>query len=188
MRDIAQLLLLVALSGAAVTCLGAGVARTLRSVILPIIAALSVTSEWTQRTGLATFTLVPHRVRVLLGKAAGSVLVALVATLVAFVVAALGTVVASRLAGIEPVWDVDAASLVAFGSAIELLLLTDFTPLLEAADVHRPDLGVVLTDLEGPARFRPRWPVIWAVPASHSGVSSQAPTVGHAHPAPRAHT
>lgn len=97
------------------------------TVILPIIAALSVTSEWTQRTGLATFTLVPHRGRVLLGKAAGSVLVALVATLVAFVVAALGTVVASRLAGIEPVWDVDAASLVAFGSAIELLLLTGFT-------------------------------------------------------------
>jgi hypothetical protein len=41
---------------------------------------------------------------------------------------------------------------------------TDFTPLLEEADKHRPDLAVVLTDLEGPARFRPRWPVIWAVP------------------------
>ena len=43
---------------------------------------------------------------------------------------------------------------------------TDFTPLLEEADRHRPDLAVVLTDLEGPARFRPRWPVIWAVPES----------------------
>jgi predicted metal-dependent peptidase len=43
---------------------------------------------------------------------------------------------------------------------------TDFTPLLEEADRHRPDLGVVLTDLEGPARFRPRWPVVWAVPES----------------------
>ena len=43
---------------------------------------------------------------------------------------------------------------------------TDFTPLLEEADKHRPDLGVVLTDLEGSARFRPRWPVIWAVPES----------------------
>jgi hypothetical protein len=41
---------------------------------------------------------------------------------------------------------------------------TDFTPLLEEADRHAPDIGVVLTDLEGPARFRPRWPVIWAVP------------------------
>lgn len=42
---------------------------------------------------------------------------------------------------------------------------TDFTPLLEEADTHRPDIGVVLTDLEGPAAFRPRWPVLWAVPA-----------------------
>jgi hypothetical protein len=45
---------------------------------------------------------------------------------------------------------------------------TDFTPLLEAADAHRPDIGVVLTDLEGPARFAPRWPVIWAVPPQHA--------------------
>lgn len=41
---------------------------------------------------------------------------------------------------------------------------TDFTPLLEEADRHYPDIGVVLTDLQGPARFHPRWPVLWAVP------------------------
>jgi predicted metal-dependent peptidase len=45
---------------------------------------------------------------------------------------------------------------------------TDFTPLLEGADAHRPDIGVVLTDLDGPADFRPRWPVIWAVPGSRA--------------------
>jgi predicted metal-dependent peptidase len=44
---------------------------------------------------------------------------------------------------------------------------TDFTPLLLEADRHRPDIAVVLTDLEGPARFRPAWPVIWAVPEAH---------------------
>lgn len=43
---------------------------------------------------------------------------------------------------------------------------TDFTPLLEEAQAHRPDITVVLTDLEGPAIFRPRCPVIWAVPAA----------------------
>jgi predicted metal-dependent peptidase len=43
---------------------------------------------------------------------------------------------------------------------------TDFTPMLEEADLHRPDITVVLTDLDGPARYRPRWPVIWAVPDS----------------------
>jgi len=44
---------------------------------------------------------------------------------------------------------------------------TDFTPLLEEAQRHRPDITVVLTDLQGPARFRPRCPVIWAVPEVH---------------------
>ncbi|WP_020503327.1 vWA domain-containing protein [Lamprocystis purpurea] len=43
---------------------------------------------------------------------------------------------------------------------------TDFTPLLREADRHRPDLGLFLTDLDGPADFRPRWPVIWAVPVA----------------------
>jgi len=43
---------------------------------------------------------------------------------------------------------------------------TDFVPLLEAAGALRPDLIVVLTDLEGPAGSAPRWPVLWAVPAS----------------------
>lgn len=45
---------------------------------------------------------------------------------------------------------------------------TDFSPLLEEADRHRPDIGVMLTDLEGPAEFRPRWPVVWAVPREHA--------------------
>jgi predicted metal-dependent peptidase len=45
---------------------------------------------------------------------------------------------------------------------------TDFTPLLEEAEKHRPDIAVVLTDLEGPARFRPRFPVIWAVPETYA--------------------
>jgi len=39
------------------------------AVILPIVAILSVTSEWSQRTGLTSFTLVPHRSRVIAAKA-----------------------------------------------------------------------------------------------------------------------
>jgi predicted metal-dependent peptidase len=46
---------------------------------------------------------------------------------------------------------------------------TDFTPLLRAAEAHRPDIGVFLTDLDGPAHHRPRWPVIWAVPPGCRG-------------------
>jgi hypothetical protein len=45
---------------------------------------------------------------------------------------------------------------------------TDFTPLLEEAGKHEPDIVVVLTNLDGPAHYRPRWPVIWAVPEAHA--------------------
>ena len=60
------------------------------SIILAIITVLSVTAEWSQRSGLTTFTLVPHRGRVMLGKALSACLVAVAATGVAFAVGALG--------------------------------------------------------------------------------------------------
>lgn len=41
---------------------------------------------------------------------------------------------------------------------------TDFTPLLEEAARHAPDLTVVLTDLDGPTRCPPPGPTLWAVP------------------------
>jgi predicted metal-dependent peptidase len=47
---------------------------------------------------------------------------------------------------------------------------TDFTPLLEEVQRQRPDIAVVLTDLQGPARFKPTCPVIWAVPAWEAAV------------------
>lgn len=43
---------------------------------------------------------------------------------------------------------------------------TDFAPLLAEAARHRPDLTLVLTDLDGPAGPRPPMPVVWAVPDS----------------------
>ena len=43
---------------------------------------------------------------------------------------------------------------------------TDFVPLIHAASQFKPDIGVFLTDLEGPAGDAPLWPVVWAVPAS----------------------
>ena len=38
------------------------------TLLLPVMAILSVTSEWSQRSGLTTFTLVPHRGRVIWAK------------------------------------------------------------------------------------------------------------------------
>lgn len=75
------------------------------SVILPMIATLAVTSEWSQRSGLTTFTLVPNRGRVIGAKALATVVVGLASMVVVFAVAAIGNVVGSALAGVDTVWN-----------------------------------------------------------------------------------
>jgi ABC-type transport system involved in multi-copper enzyme maturation permease subunit len=62
------------------------------NVLLPVMGVLLVTSEWSQRTTLITFTLVPNRSRVVWAKLAASILLALAALAIAFVVAVTGTV------------------------------------------------------------------------------------------------
>ena len=79
------------------------------TVILPMIAILSITGEWSQRTGLTTFTLVPHRRRVIAAKAITSVGVAIASMLFAFAIGAIGNVVGTAIAGTDMVWDVSLA-------------------------------------------------------------------------------
>lgn len=76
------------------------------SVILPMIAILAVTSEWSQRSGLTTFTLVPHRGRVIGAKAVATLLVGVGSVAIAFAVGALANVGGSALAGVDTAWNV----------------------------------------------------------------------------------
>jgi hypothetical protein len=64
--------------------------QTPQKFVLPALAILVVTSEWSQRTGLITFTLVPGRGRVLRAKAAATLGLGLALIAVAFAVAAVG--------------------------------------------------------------------------------------------------
>ena len=75
------------------------------TVILPMVALLSITSEWSQRSGLTTFTYVPSRGRVVGAKTLSAVVVAVASMLFAFVVGAVGNVVGSTIAGTPTVWD-----------------------------------------------------------------------------------
>jgi ABC-2 type transport system permease protein len=59
-----------------------------------VIAVLSVTIEWSQRSGLTTFTLVPHRGHVIAAKAIACVGVAIVSIPLGFAIGALGNIVA----------------------------------------------------------------------------------------------
>jgi ABC-2 type transport system permease protein len=80
------------------------------SVILPMIAILGVTSEWSQRSGLTTFTLVPSRGRIIWAKAFATFVVGVVSMAVAFAVGAVGNLLGSTVMGLDAVWDVSLAA------------------------------------------------------------------------------
>jgi ABC-2 type transport system permease protein len=96
------------------------------SLVLPMIAILSVTSEWSQRTGLATFTLVPRRGRVIAAKAASCIVVAVASMPLVFGIGALGNLIGSAVAGASPVWDVTATNLLTIVLANVLSVLFGF--------------------------------------------------------------
>jgi ABC-2 type transport system permease protein len=97
----------------AITCLfGESKDQTLRvmlsiavapaSILLPIVGILLVASEWSQRTAMVTFALVPRRPRVLAAKLLASVALSMIALALSLVVAAVGTAVAAP--GIDHTW------------------------------------------------------------------------------------
>jgi len=47
---------------------------------------------------------------------------------------------------------------------------TNFEPMISAADKHKPDIGVYLTDLDGPVGAAPQWPILWAVPIDNGTI------------------
>ena len=113
--------LLAVLASAAVAALSSGAGMTYRAfttavdypltVVLPVVAILSVTSEGSQRSGLTTFTLVPRRGRVVAAKAVACVGVAVTTVPLTLAVGALGNLAGTALPGITPVWDVTVTSM-----------------------------------------------------------------------------
>ncbi len=94
------------------------------AVILPIIAILSVTSEWSQRNGLTTFTMVPHRGRVIASKALASLVVGVVSMGMAAAIGAIGNVVGTAITGTDLVWDVSVQdfALIVLGNVMGMVI------------------------------------------------------------------
>jgi hypothetical protein len=63
------------------------------AVILPVLGILLVTSEWSQRTALTTFTLVPQRPRIAAAKLLAGATFSVLALLTCLIVSALGNLV-----------------------------------------------------------------------------------------------
>lgn len=91
------------------------------SVVLPIIAILALTSEWSQRTALTTFTLVPGRGRVVAAKLIDILLVGLVGMSFAMGAGAVGNVVGTAIAGVDPVWNIEGQM---WGQLVLTMLIT----------------------------------------------------------------
>jgi len=96
------------------------------TVILPVLGALAVSSEWGQRTSLTTFTLVPSRARVVAAKFVSVLAVGIGSLAFVFVAAALGNLLNGAIAGVTPVWDLDLTTILQIALADQIGMLMAF--------------------------------------------------------------
>ena len=83
-------------------------------ILLPVLGAMSVTGEWSQRTAMVTFALVPSRGKVLAAKYVSALILALVAVVTAIVLMSLANLAYAGLRGVSPVWDTSPVRLLYF--------------------------------------------------------------------------
>ncbi|WP_435588684.1 ABC transporter permease [Micromonospora chalcea] len=132
-------------------------------LLLPVLGILSITGEWSQRTALTTFALVPRRERVIVAKLAAVVLAALASVLVSLAVAAVGTLAAGATGG-AGAWTFDWQLLphaavfqvvnVLMGAAFGLLLNT---PLAIVTYLLLPTVWSLLAAMISALREPARW-------------------------------
>lgn len=70
-----------------------GVMGTPQGMLLPVLGILLVTQEWGQRTGMVTFTLEPHRGKVIAAKILAATVFGIAAVALAFVFGSLGAAI-----------------------------------------------------------------------------------------------
>ncbi|MCZ2825911.1 MULTISPECIES: hypothetical protein [unclassified Modestobacter] len=86
-----------------------GITQLPISILLPVLGILLVTSEWSQRTAMTTFTLVPRRSRVLVAKVLAATVLAVLGVAVAALASVLATVLTPVFSDAERDWDITAA-------------------------------------------------------------------------------
>ncbi len=80
------------------------IAASPQGFLLPVLGILAITSEWSQRTGLVTFTLEPTRRRIVYAKLIAILMTGVAFVLLALSVAALANVIGSGLFGGDGSW------------------------------------------------------------------------------------
>ncbi len=101
------------------------VAGTIMSLLLPVMGILAITSEWSQRTNLSTFTLEPRRQRIVAAKLLATVTAAAASVVVAVLIGYAASAAAAIL-GVDVDWTTDGAQLTAFALLQVVGLLVGF--------------------------------------------------------------
>ena len=127
------------------------VTMTPQGFLLPVMAILAVTAEWSQRTGLVTFTLEPSRLRVTAAKLVALMLLGLLAIALAVGLAAVGNVLGMGLKDGAGDWNVTGA------------YLRDFTVLQLASLVQGFAFGLLLMHSAAAIVLYFVVPTIWSV-------------------------
>jgi ABC-type transport system involved in multi-copper enzyme maturation permease subunit len=96
------------------------------AILLPVLGIMSVTSEWSQRTGMVTFSLEPSRTRVMVAKFTSAILVSLVALVVGLVLGALANVLYGAISGDTLIWGSLGKVVVTYFTAWVLGMATGF--------------------------------------------------------------
>jgi ABC-type transport system involved in multi-copper enzyme maturation permease subunit len=134
------------------------------AILLPVGGVLLVTSEWSQRTGMITFALVPSRSRVLAAKLMASIVLSFAVIAMAVAVVAAGVLAAS--ADVDEAWS-DAAALIGQSSVY-----------LTAGMISGVAFGAVLLSTTPALIALFAIPPGWAAIASLSAFSDVAPWTG----------
>jgi hypothetical protein len=100
-----------------------GTALTPVQQLLPVLGVLAMTSEWTQRTALTTFTLVPQRGRVLAAKLVAAVVLTTAMVLLIVAVSAASTLAAGLATGDTVDWGNPPKLLVGAAASFALTML-----------------------------------------------------------------
>jgi ABC-2 type transport system permease protein len=88
--------------------------NTPMGILLPVLGIMAVTSEWSQRTAMVTFTLEPFRGRMVAAKFAATVLIAVAAIVVGMVLSVIAYLLYGAFSDHALVWDIGVADVFYF--------------------------------------------------------------------------
>jgi ABC-2 type transport system permease protein len=103
-----------------------GISAWMASFLLPFLAVMLVTSEWSQRTALVTFALEPRRSRILVAKLAAALLLSIANLVLAILVGLACTGICKLVQPDRTRWHLDAGNVAGFFVTAILAMLGGF--------------------------------------------------------------